>query len=205
MRTLEERIPREQEVLRKALGTFDAGLRVALPGIIQAFDSSKQTVTVRCAIRETIKVNNVPTDMDIPLLVDVPVVLFRAGGYMLTLPIAEGDECLVVFSDLCIDAWWQNGGVQNRMSRRRHDLSDGFAIPGPWSQPNVIANYSTSAAELRTEDGATKVSISGSTINITTAGTINIGSGDVKINSKVFLTHQHSGVQTGGGTTGGVV
>ena len=33
-------------------------------------------------------------------------------------------------ADRCIDAWMQSGGVQNPMTGRRHDLSDGFALVG---------------------------------------------------------------------------
>src|SRR5208283_486773 len=124
---------------------------------IQSFNATAQTAVVRCAIMESIKINNIGVNslpanlpprewqVQIPLLVDVPVVMPRAGGFEITLPVTAGDECLVIFADLCIDAWWQNGGVQARMDKRRHDFSDGFAILGPWSQPRVLTNYQTNA------------------------------------------------------------
>lgn len=80
--------------------------RVASPGIIQSFDSTTQTVSVQLAIREKRYNDGEETWEDVPLLVDVPVVFPRAGGYLLTLPIAPGDECLVIFGDNCMDAWW---------------------------------------------------------------------------------------------------
>lgn len=52
-------------------------------------------------------------------------------------PIIPGDECLVVFSDLSIDNFWLNGNVQNPVESRRHDLSDGIAIPCNLSLPKV--------------------------------------------------------------------
>lgn len=183
--------------------------RVASPGIIQSFDSTTQTVSVQLAIREKRYNDGEETWEDVPLLVDVPVVFPRAGGYLLTLPIAPGDECLVIFGDNCMDAWWQSGGVQNQIDCRRHDLSDGYAIPGPWSQPRVISNYSTKSAQLRTENGEAYIELSGNAINlvggvITIQGSSVVIGGSTTIDGKSFIGHTHTGVETGGGNTGGV-
>jgi hypothetical protein len=85
--------------------------------------------------------------------VDVPVIFPRGGGCTLTFPVKAGDECLLIFADRCIDFWWQNGGVQKPVDLRMHDLSDAFAIVGPQSQAHKISGISTSAAQLRTDDG----------------------------------------------------
>lgn len=157
-------------------------LRVASPGIVQSFNAKEQTVTVKISIREKrVKPDGTEVWEDIPPLVDVPVVFPRGGGYVLTFPVQPGDECLVVFGDSCMDAWWQSGGIQNQIDCRRHDLSDGYAILGPWSQPRTIPDYSTSSVQLRTESGGACIEISGDTINIK-AGTINIKGGKVYIN-----------------------
>ena len=152
-----------------------------MPGIIQSFDAAAQTVTVQPALREKMLADGDESWIDIPLLVDVPIVIPRAGGYALTLPIQAGDECLVVFGDMCMDGWWQSGGVQNQVECRRHDLSDGFAIIGVWSQPRVIPGYSTGSAQLRNDAGSAYVELAGDTINIV-GGTVNIKAGRVNIN-----------------------
>ncbi|NRS20582.1 hypothetical protein HP398_29625 [Brevibacillus sp. HB1.4B] len=127
-------------------------LRVSVPGIIQEFDPVTQTATVQVALREHVRQENLEYQwVPIPLLLDVPVQFPRGGGYVLTFPVKQGDECLVVFSDMCIDAWFSNGGVQNQIDKRRHDLSDAIAIPGLWSQPNKVEQYSTKHVELRNE------------------------------------------------------
>lgn len=206
MFTTDERIGEPTSVIRKALDAFAFNFRVCVPGIVQSFDREKQTAVVKIALREHI-LNLVTGDKrweEIPPLLDVPIVFPRAGGYGVYSAINIGDECLVIFGDMCIDGWWQNGGVQNQVEKRRHDLSDSFAILGCWSQPNVIPDYPETGIQLRNDAGTAKVEIQGTTINITTSGTVNIGSGDVVINSKVFLDHVHSGVEPGGGTTGGV-
>lgn len=181
MINLNERAPSEERQNRLDERAASIKTRVAIPGIIQSFDAAAQTVTVRPALREKLNLDGTEQWVDIPLLVDVPVALPRAGGYALTLPIQAGDECLVVFGDMCMDGWWQSGGVQNQVECRRHDLSDGFAIVGIWSQPRVLPNYSTSSAQLRNEEGSAYVEIAGSTINIV-GGVVNIKAGTVNIN-----------------------
>ncbi len=202
MITLDERDASPERQADIAGRRMANNLRVAMPGIVTSFNSKEQTVSVRCAVRERLTQDGTDSWVEIPVLVDVPIVLPRAGGYALTLPVKAGDECLVIFGDNCIDAWWQSGGVQNQIDLRRHDLSDSFAVLGPWSQPRVLPNYSTGSAQLRNESGSAYIEISGNTINIV-AGTVNIGS-STKIDGKVFLAHKHSGVTTGGSNTGGV-
>lgn len=201
------------------LEQFGAGLRVAAPGIIKAFDSAKQTVVVQIAIRERINLNGNLSWEEISVLVDVPIFMPRAGEYILTMPVTIGDECLVIFGDNCMDAWWQSGGIQNQVDKRRHDLSDAFAFLGIWSQPKKISGYSTNSTQLRNLDGDTYVEIKDTVINIISAKDINIsadadinitGGGQVvigdatTIDDRVFMDHVHTGVEPGGGLTGGV-
>jgi hypothetical protein len=173
MITVSQRLAPEIEQFRAILGQFACGLRVACPGIVQSFDPVKQTVVVKLAITENVRVKNAPTPMAIPPLLDCPIVIPRAGGFSLTLPVQAGDECLVIFADANIGGWYQSGGVQGQVTKRRHSLSDGIAILGCWSQPNVIPNYSTTSAQLRNAAGTTMVEVQGSVVNVT-APTVNI-------------------------------
>ena len=209
MITTDERAPSERREQDLKLRQTVNNVRVAMPGIIQSFDATEQTVTVQCAIREKINMDGNLSWQEIPLLLDVPIIFPRAGNYILTMPIQAGDECLVVFGDSCMDAWWQSGGVQNQIDCRRHDLSDGYAIVGLYSQPRRITNYSTNTAQLRNLSGSAYVELSGNNVNIVggnvtiSATKVTIG-GNTTIDGRVFMSHKHSGVQTGGGNTGGV-
>ena len=115
-----------------------ARMRCALPGIIESFDPSSQTVSVRLALRERVRINGAEMDVDIPLLIDVPAYFPGGSNVYLTYPIERGDECLVVFADLSIDSWFQSGGVQNQSELRRHSLSDGMAIIGFRSRNRML-------------------------------------------------------------------
>ncbi|EGT5186459.1 translation initiation factor IF-2 [Cronobacter sakazakii] len=166
----------EQQAMKVLSDTIFSMLRVSLPGIIQSFDPIACTCTVQPAISgqvadEAGQFKSAP----LPLLVDVPVVFPRGGGCTITFPVKAGDECLVVFSDRCIDFWWQNGGVQEPVDPRQHDLSDAFAFIGPQSQATVIKNISTSTMQMRTDDGAAYIEIdpNSHTVNIVAPGGIN--------------------------------
>lgn len=189
-----ERTMDEIEIARRTLDAAGIDLRVAAPGIIQSVDYERQTCTVQLAIRERLNHEEDLEWVDIPTLPDVPLFVYSGGGYCLTLPVQPGDECLVVFGDCCIDAWWQNGGVQNQADHRRHDLSDGFAIVGFRSQPNVVGGFSSGSAMLRNASGSAYIEIAGDAIHIQSGGTT--------IDGVSFMGHTHPG--DSGGTTGGV-
>lgn len=102
-------------------------VHVSTPAKILRYDPDKRTVDVQPTIREW------NSSEDPPVIQNVPV--FFPGEY--TYNINPGDECIVVFSDSCIDGWWYTGKISNPMVGRFHDLSDGFAIVGFRSLPNA--------------------------------------------------------------------
>lgn len=167
MRSINEIINSKTEEFNSFGDSIKNMLRVACPGIIQNFDSEAQTVTVQLALREHVIKQDMTKEWgNIPLLLDVPIILPRAGDYCITMPVKQGDECLIVFADMCIDGWFSYGGIQNQIEKRRHDLSDGFAILGVWSQPNRVKKYSTDSCQIRTLEGSTYIELKKDEINL---------------------------------------
>ncbi|MBX4266532.1 Gp138 family membrane-puncturing spike protein [Clostridium estertheticum] len=178
MRTIGQISGSQDELYRKLGENIKSTTRVAEPGIVQSFDPVEQTVTVQLTIREQITNEDGKKQwVNLPLLLDVPIFMPRGGGFVLTMPVTKGDECLVIFGDMCMDAWFSNGGIQNQIEKRRHDLSDGYAILGIWSQPNVIPNYSTTTAQLRNLSGTQYIELGKNEINIV---------GNVKVNGEAI-------------------
>lgn len=174
MQTLNQEYGGQLTQTAMAKEDINSNLRVAIPGIIISFDAVTQTVKVQPAIREIIYDGiGTPNHIDLPELLDVPIIMPHAGDYAITLPITEGDECLVIYADMCIDGWWQSGDVQNQVELRRHDLSDGFAILGPWSQTKRLANYDANKLHL---------------YNIKTGTGIEVGSQGIKVTGNVEIT-----------------
>ena len=105
--------PAEREALKR---DFFLSLHCALPGNVVSFDAEKQTAEIKPAV----KVGS----LSYPILADVPVFM------PVPFEVHPGDACLVIFSDMDIDAWLGTGEAAVPNSARRHSLSDGFAFVG---------------------------------------------------------------------------
>jgi hypothetical protein len=163
-----ERFDDPEEALRVAMEGMRSGLWTSMPGLIESFDPAALTATVQISIKGVVNgIDGKAQFVNMPLLVDVPVHFPRGGNCTLTFPVSKGDECLVVFAARCIDAWWQSGGVQVPMEPRMHDLSDGFAFVGFFSQVTKIGGVSTASTQLRSNDGTTYIDLNPSTKKVT--------------------------------------
>lgn len=114
-------------------------IRCCCPAIIKKINYDNMTVTVQPVITERIVLGTQEEqEMQLPEIQDVPIVYLSTGGInnrsAIKLPLNIDDECLLFFSDTCIDAWWQSGGIQSQFEQRRHDLSDCFCLPCQMSQ-----------------------------------------------------------------------
>lgn len=161
----------------------------AMPAIVQSVNLTAMTCVCQIAVQGrsedpegTVSFHN------ISVIQDVPIVFPSAGGFSITFPITAGDEVLLVFASRCIDSWWQSGGYSNiPMEFRMHDLSDGFAIPGPKSQPNVIGGISATDCQIRNSAGTTFLSIGADG---------KIGFQNVTISMKTLLTTLNTDLST---------
>jgi hypothetical protein len=157
-------------------------LRVAVPAfLVSDMDAATQTATVQIAIQERVATPQGAKWWDLPPIQLVPIVLPRGGGFAQTLPLKKGDEGLLVFCDGCFDLWWTHGtqnappadntkspsGSQRNLGCHHHEFWDCGFIPGMTSKPNVISDYKTDAAELRTLDGSVRVSVKSDRLQLT--------------------------------------
>lgn len=169
-----ERIESLPAAILATLQGWQADMWTATPAIVASFNEVEMTCVVQPTTRfkisrpalDTYKSETMLKDPSgeyawdqMPLLLDCPVVFPCGGGVTLTFPIKQGDEVLIVLASRCIDAWWQQGGIQNQAVLRMHDLSDGFVLPGVRSLPRVIPNVNTTTAQFRTDDGQTFVEV----------------------------------------------
>lgn len=157
----ERTIKDSEEVDRLTREKHQATIWTALPAIITKVNFGKDiTVEAVPTVQGTVTTpEGAEINVTMPACVDVPVCFQRGGGYTLTFPVKEGDECLLIFSSRCIDGWWSTGGTVPPTEQRMHDLSDGFALVGPFSQKTKISKLSTTTAQLRSDDGTVFVEI----------------------------------------------
>lgn len=194
-----------EEAQLQALEGLQAKMWTALPGIVVSADLEAQTCVVQPSIKGVIlDEQNNETSVNLPLLADVPICFPRAGAFALTLPLGPGDEVLVVFSSRAIDSWWQSGGVGEPVEARMHDLSDGFAVLAPTSQPKKLSAVQSDGMELRTVDRTVYIKLTAAGIqikgNITHEGNMD-RTGTTRLTGNTAITGTMSNNGTNVGST----
>lgn len=106
-------------------------LHTAMPAIVVSFNSEERTISAQPAIQRVFTDGDgISGPQNLPVCVDVPVMFLGGGGFDITYPINEGDECLLIFAERCIDSWFSTGQPAPPDDYRQHDLSDAFALVG---------------------------------------------------------------------------
>lgn len=215
--TNNERSPTQLQITRNAIRAALANLWTCLPCEVIEYNPEAVTVNVQPLVKIPVHLPDGEIEtVELPMLLDVPVMFPCAGGFTITHPIEKGDECLVNFADRNIDLWWQSGGIQDPFDTRKHDLSDGFAFFRPQSQAKKIKNISTTDLEIRNDANTCKIQITADGV-INFHGTKSVFHHPVEMKSTLtvdgiikslsdvlakaigLLGHKHGGVQPGNG------
>ena len=161
-------------------------LHTSMPGIVESFDPITQLASIQPAIRRIFVMRDgdkeILTPTDLPLLINVPIIFPRGGGFSLTFPVAKGDECLLNFCERSIDNWHETGTVKIPGAKRFHSLSDAVAFVGLSSVPNKIENYSATDVQLKQDNGDAVITIK--------------ADGDIDLKAKTKLTLTCPDVET---------
>jgi len=217
MKSLEQlQPPVLTDLLNTLKSTLSAEINCVQIGIIRSFDTANQTASIEFAIKKLveIQVDGTRIYQDRPILLDCPVLVLFGGNSFLSMPIAEGDNCIILFNDREIDQWFINGGVQAPVTLRKHSLSDGFALVGIRSLQDSIADYLADGVRL-SYNSTSRISLTEDLIEsiaelfkqngdmlITGNLTVN-GNEEIKGNSTIDGNmHIKGGLQVDGLTTG---
>ena len=142
-------------------------------GTIQSVDLTKQTVVVKVSYLKSYMALSDSSGaaaantysqktMEYKPLLDCPFVCMNGGNFSLTIPIAIGDTCLILFNDRDIDDWHHTNQLLPVASQRFHSMSDAIALVGIRSSVNPIANYSSDHMQM--VNGNVKLGISSSKV-----------------------------------------
>jgi hypothetical protein len=220
-----ERYSDDGETFRLAFQAMQSRLWTSMPCVVKKFPAASGIGKMILDAQPTINgigraKDGTPTTIQMPVLLDCPILWQGGGGVTGTFPIKADDECLVILASRCIDAWWQqgfqSGPAMNPPDLRMHSLSDGFALVGLRSLPREFA-VDTANACLISDDGQTffklnpttkaiaaqasgGINLNGVTIdssgNLHTPATIT-GDTDVIAAGKSGKGHQHTDPQGG--------
>ncbi len=190
------------ELIKRSFSEMMKDVATSIPGHILSFDSVAQTAQVQIGIvRKDVK----GVTFDPPPLIEVPV-YFAGGSFLVEHQIDPGDEGFIMFSQRCIDAWFNTGGIAENPILRFQDYSDAVFFPGLRSQPNKIESFANDGIRLRNadsthyvwlkKDGTIETKNSNSTMTINPAGAFNGLFTDFNVNSPTFT---HNGTDVGEG------
>jgi len=164
-----------RELIEAALDARQARILTAIPVKFGKFDKEKQTSVITPLIKTTVRKPDGQIERrDFPEIKDAPVYFPSGGreeqnsqgqradgsqakkGYMMTVPIQEGDEGIGIISCRTLDFWHEEGGEQKQGTARMHDPSDMMVLPGMKSKPRaeeVKGGVNDKAAQFRSVDG----------------------------------------------------
>lgn len=165
-------------------------LNTAIPGIINSFDATKQTVSATPGIKAKYidPENGNVTYLQYPVITNIPLSIIRGAGLSITQPITPGYPCTLIFSQRSIDNFVLEKAVANPVEGnnpmtsiiRCMDLTDAMCFPGIVTAKDIIPNYATDAIEIRSDDGKVKVTVKKDTLTLTQdTATIQIQGGNI--------------------------
>lgn len=191
----------QTELLEQVKKNAALDVRVSMPASIVSFDRATKTATVKIMM----KMDSDDGEIEYPPLVDCPCVFMRGGGFHVVHPYREGDSGLVLFSDRCLDGWFETGQAGIPLDYRIHSMSDAYFIGGADNLTDVssipddamfIGKDNNSAGIQINSDGS--LILKGTSIisePIITAP-------DIIVNGKNVDGHNHGNVQSGNSNTG---
>lgn len=200
-----------REILRKFLQSTDG----MLPCTVIAASADRKFVTAKPQIMV------MGTDevlVSRATIAQVPVFTIGAGGFVLTFPVKAGDAGWILASDRDISLYVQSAKETGPNTDRLHSFEDAVFIPDA-ARLYTLAGEDADNAVLQSLDGTVRVAVAADHVKVT-APTVTFATptahftGDVNVDGTVtattdvvgggkrLKTHEHSGVTTGGGTTG---
>lgn len=195
----------DQEVSDASSDALRNSMYFCMPGIVKAFHAGSAgrapTVDVQPAVHD------VRFDLDTgervsepwPLLTNVPVAWPKFGGFIISGPLAPGDEVELRSHDLDPSAFRASGTPGDPPDVRRHGGNYWRAVPGGISDAKAPQDGGAAGSELviGKDGGQPQIRINGSTIQLGASGGDAVGLAS-KIDQAVstivsaFNAHTHS-------------
>jgi len=158
----------------------------SIPGHVIAFDPARQVAQIQIGI---MRVDIDGRTFAPPPLIEVPVYFSGGSKFMIEHQIDTGDDGLVLFSQRCIDGWFNTGGIAENPIGRFHDYADAMFLPGMRPQPKAIKAFSNNGIRMRDAAGANYFWLK------------NDGTGEIKVSTlKIIGDVDHTGNQKTSGT-----
>ena len=148
------------DVMKNAVEQRLASINTAMPGTIVSYDPALNLAQVQPSFKVKFKGEDEAQTM--PIISNVPVSMPKTSKSHLLLPLAAGDEGMLIFSQRSIDGWISSGGELDPVDHRKFALSDAVFYPGLHSQGNVPERKGEpTSIEIANEKGFIEIQPSG--------------------------------------------
>lgn len=216
------------DVIEQYLDNFQDTLYTSLVAKVLNYDKNLQVAQVQPLVKQLDEEGNLDT---FPIISKVPVIFPSGNGGILSFPLVEGDNVLLIMTKLDIDNWKISDGQElvTPTSQRQHQLNDCVAIAGltPTSRSlekperDVQLSYKGSKVTLLENGEMLLQDNSGGSVRLTQNGisvekgsssisltedSVSITATSISLNGKDWDTHTHlAGTYTNaGGNVSGV-
>jgi hypothetical protein len=131
--------PTTAEVFDRLLQRDRSNLHVALPAVVDSYNTTTQTATVKPQLMHVLTVDEERTTYEYPSIPDVPVAWPRGGGYFLHFPLSLGDTGLLIFCERDLAQWRVSGENSDAGDDRLHTLAGAVFYPGLHTVPGQLS------------------------------------------------------------------
>ena len=162
----------DREVIDRIIADSRASLHTSFPARVLAYDVNAQTVDVRPALLREVPSDDpeLPWGFErLPDLLNVQMMWPRAGGFVITFPLAVGDWVLVLCAEQSTNLWRTRAQAPSHPGLvDPHGLNGCVCLPGWFPDREKLSGVSTTDLVVGKDDGS-------SAIAIKPDGTIQIG------------------------------
>ena len=155
--------------IKKSIDYEISKINTCLPGVVVKYNPKKQLAEVKPGVDFKLTSGRL---VELPIIIDVPIVFPRAGGGGISFPIEKGDKVILLFCQRSIEEFFNKGDAASTDSERKFSLTDAMAIPGIVTGKESSFSPAGNRAEMVFRDF--KISISRN-------GRIAIGKGNIEL------------------------
>lgn len=134
---------------RETFNELMKSVNICVAAHVVTFDKDTQRAQIRVGV-EIVDRNGVTIDP--PVIIDVPVLFPGGTQFMIIHRVDPGDEGFLIFSQKCLDAWKQTGGVARNPLARFNSLHDAFFVIGARPLPAKISSFSNNGIRLQSRN-----------------------------------------------------
>lgn len=182
-----------QGMMRHVLDKYMQDVDDMLPARVVAFngDRNKPRVSVQIMYMMTTTEGNV---VPMSQVANVPVLTMSGGGFVLSLPVKEGDLGWLKANDQDISLFLQSFNEQPGNTKRMHSFEDAIFVPDVMKGWD-IAGADQDSAVLQSLDGMVKLTLSTTAIRMQSGSSyVNVAAAGVDIESPYL---KHNGINVG--------